>query len=454
MMNLKKLAVGICAAVVLVGSVGVFADAVSEKNNAQAKLLAARAARADAIRKLAERIKGLKITSSTTVKDFVTESDDIQTSLRAFLSGMKEVGKPKHLEDGTCELTMEVTLEEVVFHLKQIRKTVYKGDKFRTIDFDQITTQNKIKTIRVLGMGAQPEAFTEQPLVPSQPGASTFSRLGSSARRYWARHCSGRGRLMAERAARVDAMRRLAERIKGVRVTSQTTVKDFVAESDDVNVDMRTFLRGAKEIGVRYHDDELIVEVEMQVTLRTVFAALETWAKTHYKGDKAVVREMENVTVKTKDTVIKETGMGVPPEKYLKDATQEMVEVTMLAKKAPNWATADLTVTGEAALDDADTNKARAKLMAYRAAELDARRKLAERIQGLEIASSTSVQDFVAQSDQIQTAMLTFQQGAYVVDGSRELSDDGTAQVKVTIELKPLWNMILHYKQQLDINIR
>ena len=81
------------AALLAAWTVPAFAqDAVSEQKKAQNKLLAYRAARADAMRKLAERIKGLHITSETTVKDFVAESDQIQTAMQAFLMGAEEVG--------------------------------------------------------------------------------------------------------------------------------------------------------------------------------------------------------------------------------------------------------------------------------------------------------------------------------------------------------------------------
>jgi len=103
-------------------------DAAVVKRTAQNKLLAQRAARADAIRKLAERIRGLMITSETTVRDFVTESDVIETSMIAFLSGMREK-KVRHMEDGTCEVTMEVTLQDVIVNLKHIHQRHYKGDK-------------------------------------------------------------------------------------------------------------------------------------------------------------------------------------------------------------------------------------------------------------------------------------------------------------------------------------
>jgi len=86
--------------------------------------------------------------------------------------------------------------------------------------------------------------------------------------------------------------------------------------------------------------------------------------------------------------------------------------------------------------------------MAYRAAELDARRKLAEQIDGLIIRSETSVRDFVAENDEIRTSMMTFQQGARRVPGSEKDLPDGTVEVSVEIELTPLKNMILFYQQK------
>ena len=50
--------------------------------DAQNKLLAKRAAEADCYRKLAEIVYGLQLSSSTYVRDFVTENDEIRTSGR------------------------------------------------------------------------------------------------------------------------------------------------------------------------------------------------------------------------------------------------------------------------------------------------------------------------------------------------------------------------------------
>ena len=117
----KLIAAVLCAAVLCGWTAALPAqDSVSEAKKAQNKLLAYRAARADGIRKLAERIKGLQITSETTVKDFVTENDQIQTALFTYLSGMEETSKPQYADDGACTVKMKITLAEVITDLKKI----------------------------------------------------------------------------------------------------------------------------------------------------------------------------------------------------------------------------------------------------------------------------------------------------------------------------------------------
>jgi hypothetical protein len=443
----------VCAVVlgVLLGSLDA-ADVLSEQKKAQNKLLAQRAARADAMRKLAERIKGLHITAETLVRDFVAESDRIETAMTAFLQGVRQKGRPKFMEDGSCEVTLEVTLVDVIINLKEIHRRHYKGDKFKAQDFEQMKVTNETKVLTEPGMGVpRPELQEDEGVLVTEGSYDSFRYLTGEAKKYWLERITGRGRLMAIRAARVDGMRRLAERIKGVYITSETTVQDFVAESDMIDVNMQTFLRGVRETRVRYGTDEMIVEVDMEVTLRTVYATLKSWGQTHYKGDKVKIRKLEELIVKSKDKIIKETGMGVPPEKYLKGVTvvEKAILNTVRGGKVPPWVTQKLKAVGNAAIDPDNPNEAQARLMANRAAELDARRKLAEDIDGLLITSSTSVRDFVAQNDDIQTSMLTYQQSARVVEGSQKRLPDGTVQVTVEIDLKPLWDVIIYWRRKL-----
>jgi len=194
------------------------------KRKAQNKLLAYRAARVDGMRKLAERIKGLTISSETYVKDFVAESDEINASLMAFLSGVREKGKPRYMEDGTCEVTVQVTLRKVIVTLRKLHERYYKGDKVKLTDFEKMLVTYEDKVLTEVGMGAPRSEKWEQEgsisSITEEQGLASIKHMSAAAKEFWLKYCTGQGRLMAVRAARVDGMRRLAERVKGVYVDS------------------------------------------------------------------------------------------------------------------------------------------------------------------------------------------------------------------------------------------
>jgi TolB-like protein len=77
-------------------------------------------------------------------------------------------------------------------------------------------------------------------------------------------------RTLAARAAQADAMRNLVQEIEGARIDSNTTVSDFVTENDQVNVQVNSFLRGARVIDKREMPDGA-VEVEMEVEVPGAF---------------------------------------------------------------------------------------------------------------------------------------------------------------------------------------
>ena len=71
-------------------------------------------------------------------------------------------------------------------------------------------------------------------------------------------------RLLARRAAVVDGYRQLAELISGVRVDSETVVKDFTLESDSVRTQVDALVKGAQPSEPRYLSDGS-VEVDLTV---------------------------------------------------------------------------------------------------------------------------------------------------------------------------------------------
>lgn len=81
------------------------------KNPSQARALAYRAAKGDAMRNLVEEIKGTSITSDTTIEDMVTQNDNIRIQLNTTLRGARIINR-RQLSDGSVEVEMEVELPE------------------------------------------------------------------------------------------------------------------------------------------------------------------------------------------------------------------------------------------------------------------------------------------------------------------------------------------------------
>lgn len=97
-------------------------------NTGQQRLLAERAAQADAYRQLAEAVNGVQVFAETTVKDFVSESDVIRLQVKALIRGAKRVGKPRYLSDGTVEIDLKMPIfgNESVAQAVDFGKTLEK----------------------------------------------------------------------------------------------------------------------------------------------------------------------------------------------------------------------------------------------------------------------------------------------------------------------------------------
>ena len=77
-------------------------------------------------------------------------------------------------------------------------------------------------------------------------------------------------KLMAMRAARVDAYRNLAEQVNGFRISGNTTVASLSAQNDVVRSSVDAFIRGARLISTQPVADgiyEVTIEMEMSVAL-------------------------------------------------------------------------------------------------------------------------------------------------------------------------------------------
>lgn len=422
----------------VIGVVVASATSRAEVTDAQNKLLAKRAAEADAYRKIAECVNGLQINSTTYVKDFVTESDQIRADLDTFIRGVR-LGDPRYYDDGTCEVEGEVTVASIITTLKELHTRHYQGSSIKAVDFEQMEQRIKTDKIRVVGMGAPrpdlppdlPEGVAEQLGGPPPPPRPAIPPI-------W-REIPVNQRLMAKRAAELDAKRKLLERIKGLRIDSRTQVRDFVTESDTINSVAQGRLTGARVVREFYHDDELIAEVTVEVPVEWVIQTVKQLSVQSWQGDRLKGIEIEQILRKRIRKNFEATGMGTVAQPFIEKVSVKQIDV-------PEWPTV-IRATGQGT--DPQINTPQGKLKAARAAELDAKRKLAEQIWGLQIRSDTTVRDFVTERDEIRSQVQAVLVGSYVE--ATRFNNDGTAEVTVAIPSAQIWTII--YKE-LQIEIR
>lgn len=110
----------------------------------QARPMALRAAQLDAYRNLLEVVNGVRVTASTTVRDYATESDEINTQVEGMVRGAQPV-KRDYLSDGTVEVTLRVPL---------------------TGSFTQVLLPREVKQ------------YPEEPLSPAAPAPGTAAPQG------------------------------------------------------------------------------------------------------------------------------------------------------------------------------------------------------------------------------------------------------------------------------------
>ncbi|MDO8632490.1 MAG: hypothetical protein Q7R41_18565 [Phycisphaerales bacterium] len=402
---------------------------------AQNKLLAKRAAEADCYRKLAESIYGVQINSETYVRDFITESDTIRAGVDTFIRGIR-LGPPQYYEDGACQVEGEVSVAKLITELKQLHSEHYKGKTVTTTDIEKITETVKTDVIKAIGMGApRPElppdlpAGIEKIIEPLPQGYTPPPVISVPA--IW-KAVGPQARLMAERAGEVDAMRKLLEQIKGLRLTSDTLVRDFITESDEIRTQASGIVVGAAKVATYLHDDELIAEVTMEIPVERVITKIKELHSQHYHGNKVTTTDITKLQESVQRDMIRATGAGVPrPDLIAKVAA----EVTGFQQ--PEWTARSIDATGQGTDPALDT--AQGKLKAARAAELDGMRKLAEQVFGLEINSGTTVRDFVTQHDTIRTQVDSILVGA---TSGEPRFEGGVATVTVSLPAADVWRVV------------
>lgn len=233
-----------------------------QKVPAAQRLQYVRAAELDATRILAERIAGIKLDGETTVKDLCAASDTVKGQLAASLKGVHTTEGPTFCDDGRVEVVRAVKVKNLIESIKT-----------QTVNGKKVGTTTTLLT------------ETEE-----------IDALGNAA----IKGSVGHGRVKAKRAAEMDVYRKLAERIAGVQITSESTMKDFAVEDDTIRASLCNLLKAAEITGISYTDDTASVTAKVKVG-----PLIRTIVRTKTASGKVL-----KVDEKTEQMVVEETGNG------------------------------------------------------------------------------------------------------------------------------------------------
>jgi hypothetical protein len=121
------------------------------------------------------------------------------------------------------------------------------------------------------------------------------------------RGISPQAALMAKRGAEVDAYRRLAEQIKGLRIDSRTYVRDFVTESDAITADTVAHIRGVRFTRYAFIEGG-IFEAEAAVGLSQVITFIKELHTRDIKGDRVKALDYQTMRQVNKKAIVTAVG--------------------------------------------------------------------------------------------------------------------------------------------------
>ncbi|ASP37414.1 hypothetical protein CHH28_01385 [Bacterioplanes sanyensis] len=86
-------------------------DHGNKLSSVQRRLMGIRASKIDAFRAMAERVYGMQLSGSTTVRDMVVQNDRFRTYVDAYMHGARVISSDI-LPDGSVETVLEMTVDQ------------------------------------------------------------------------------------------------------------------------------------------------------------------------------------------------------------------------------------------------------------------------------------------------------------------------------------------------------
>jgi len=386
---------------------------------------AVRMARAEAMGKLLAKIESLRLTPAQTVGQWLAGSPELRLKLYLWVSAMRETDTVQVASDGTARVCLRVSLEELAAAFQRMTPAPIGVITTRP-SFDKLTEHNRAQIIEACGSGraaVPPWRLAGRIRPATQSDLFDPGHLTERAAEYWSAHVVPPGRTQAVRAARDHARQRLGERILGVHVGPDLTLDDLLSQPDGSNVSPETFLPAARETGIGYRADAPVVQVRMEIPLRSVYLAVLSWRKGMPDPREQMVSRLEQLVLKSRGERIVQLGVGVPPKASCRDLSLGGALVADLGRNPPEWVGLKAASTGP---DGAA-----------------ARRALGETVASLRLDEQTTVGRLLARTRQGCLNLVTQLQWANPAADSTTAPAVGVG-VAYELPLDGVWQLVLY----------
>jgi outer membrane protein FlgP len=131
----------------------------------------------------------------------------------------------------------------------------------------------------LISVAPQPQPIKKEPKIIEATGYSALSNFKN--------HSISQKKLLAMRAAKLDAYRNLAEEVYGVKIKSNTTVKEMLIENDSYRAYVDTVIRGAHLLTITPKADgiyEAIVSLTLMPNITSCLHNLQSNCSTSSYG--------------------------------------------------------------------------------------------------------------------------------------------------------------------------
>lgn len=374
-----------------------------------------RAAREDAQRRLAQKLKSLRVDAKLTLAECLDAEERGETALLPVARRARDIGTPIVYTDQAVELHLILPPADVRDEVRSQMIRLKKSPVAIRSALDALSDTNLAECTLAAGFA-----------LPQAPAESAVEHRSDAAVAD-----------MTTAAAILDTRRQLVDKIAALRLKGRSKVEEVLLQTPGL-------------------EDELLKSIPISVfgpTRRKAAGTMEVAATMSAQHAVDLVREcMQRLNPaadpptleleSSPDDTLSVRGIGVQPSQAtlvrMGLATSESGDAQ---SSSPAWANQCLTAEGTAEVAGGDDRTTAAVATAREDAEFDARRRLAEKIDTLKMPDGRAVREVLLNRKIVKDDLSRFLSGAHRI-GMADATPDGRVRVVMQLPMAGLWRLI------------